>query len=232
MNIMDFKFKKVVNVIGIISGFTAIRYSAVVKKLSVGSYSRSEIYGGDAYTGIQNAAADAANNVNDLAIVMRNGISYLLLIAGLLAVCYFLSELLGDLSIQGLSEFIQNVSSGSSGTLPKMDGNNASAGAPNPAGAIAGAIKGRILSGNKASAPAPVAPAPAEPVAEPVAPKPQEAPAAEAVEAAEEAVAEEASKAAEEVVETGEAVATEAPEAEAPEATPEVSESPEQNAEA
>ena len=48
MNIMDFKFKKVVNVIGIISGFTAIRYSAVVKKLSVGSYSRSEIYGGDA----------------------------------------------------------------------------------------------------------------------------------------------------------------------------------------
>ena len=176
MNVMEFKFKKVFNIIGIIAGFIAIRYSAAIRKMSAGSYEYSERYGGDAYTGIQNAAAKAANNVNDLAELMRTGISYMLLIGGLIAVCYFMSELLGDLSVQKLADFIQNVSNGTTSGLPKMDGNNASSGTSNSASAIAGALKGRLLSGNKASTPEQAEPSPSQ--IKPEAAKPDDAPAA------------------------------------------------------
>ena len=46
-------------------------------------------YGGDAYTGIQNAAATTANNVRDLNSIVAGGFFMLLLILGIAMICYF-----------------------------------------------------------------------------------------------------------------------------------------------
>ena len=57
----------ITGVIFIIAGIIAIAFAIVVISQAtsyyVGSYTWYETYGGDAYTGIQNAAADTANNV-------------------------------------------------------------------------------------------------------------------------------------------------------------------------
>lgn len=66
--------KKLSNIVGIISGMISIVFSFVVKGMSIGYYEQNYTYGGDAYTGIQNASAQAANNVQDLADLVRTGI--------------------------------------------------------------------------------------------------------------------------------------------------------------
>ena len=57
-----------------------------------GDYVSYETYGGDAYTGIQNAAADTANNINDLISVIGYATSTLINYMGYLiftiGVCY------------------------------------------------------------------------------------------------------------------------------------------------
>ena len=85
--------KKLSNIVGIISGLISIVFSFVVKGMSIGSYEWSYTYGGDAYTGIQNASAQAANNVQDLADLVRTGIFAFLLVFGLALICFFLSRL-------------------------------------------------------------------------------------------------------------------------------------------
>jgi len=47
-----------------------------------GAWERSEAYGGDAYTGIQNAAAQTANNVQALARIARFGFGSVLTVGG------------------------------------------------------------------------------------------------------------------------------------------------------
>lgn len=47
-------------------------------------YTSHETYGGDAYTGIQNAAANTANNVNRLGLFMSNTVEYMFLFGGIL----------------------------------------------------------------------------------------------------------------------------------------------------
>lgn len=47
-----------------------------------GAWERSETYGGDAYTGIQNAAAQTANNVQALARIARFGFGSVLTVGG------------------------------------------------------------------------------------------------------------------------------------------------------
>ncbi len=51
-----------------------------------GSYVSRLSYGGDAYTGIQNAAAQTASNVEDLAIIAKFGFGSVLLITGLVLI--------------------------------------------------------------------------------------------------------------------------------------------------
>ena len=46
-------------------------------------YERRAVYGGDAYTGIQNAAAMTSKNVKDLSDVVRFGFGSVLLVTGL-----------------------------------------------------------------------------------------------------------------------------------------------------
>jgi hypothetical protein len=51
-------------------------------------------YGGDAYTGIQNAAADTANNVSQLGYGLNDALNWLFVILGAAIFCYFLGKLI------------------------------------------------------------------------------------------------------------------------------------------
>ena len=64
-------------------GILAIVLSIVVFTLNVGEDELNEFYGGDAYTGIQQAAAQSANNVRKLAKICRFGFGSVLIVTGL-----------------------------------------------------------------------------------------------------------------------------------------------------
>ena len=88
------------NVLGIIAstggmaaGVLSIIFGFVLRSASTGLYEVSTEYGGEAYTGIQNAAAQTANNVIDLAQVVRDGISCLLIAVGLIVIFGFMFKL-------------------------------------------------------------------------------------------------------------------------------------------
>ena len=59
----------------------------------VGYYESSSSYGGDAYTGIQNAAAQTANNVKALSEIAKMGFAFFLIALGLIAIFYFAMKL-------------------------------------------------------------------------------------------------------------------------------------------
>ena len=79
--------------IGIISGIISVIFGIITLGMDTGSWESSSSYGGDAYTGIQNAAAQTANNVQDLAEIVAAGIGFLLIAMGLIAVSYFLTKM-------------------------------------------------------------------------------------------------------------------------------------------
>lgn len=74
---------------GIISGIVSFILGTTMFGKSSGLYEPSNTYGGDAYTGIQNAAAQTANNLTSVAQIAKDGIGYLLIAIGLIAVFYF-----------------------------------------------------------------------------------------------------------------------------------------------
>lgn len=59
-----------------------------------GGYESSYTYGGDAYTGIQNASAQAANNLINLADIVKFGFGSVLLIGGLYLILSSVFQLL------------------------------------------------------------------------------------------------------------------------------------------
>lgn len=67
----------------LILGVVAIVVAIALFCVDVGSYESNEYYGGDAYTGIQQAAAQAANNVLAVGKMIRLGIGGLLIVQGL-----------------------------------------------------------------------------------------------------------------------------------------------------
>lgn len=67
----------------IVVGILAIILAIVCFSKDAGNTSLGYAYGGDAYTGIQNAAAQTANNVFYLAKIVRFGFSSVLLVLGL-----------------------------------------------------------------------------------------------------------------------------------------------------
>ncbi len=80
--------KKARTILFCLIGAAAIILSVVVLTKDAGSWMRSEAYGVDAYTGIQNAAARTANNVQALAEITRLGLGAILLVGGAaLVVC-------------------------------------------------------------------------------------------------------------------------------------------------
>ena len=66
----------------LILGIIAIVFSLVVFSCDVGSYESNRSYGGDAYTGIQNAAAQAANNIMDVGAAITTAAGAILLVFG------------------------------------------------------------------------------------------------------------------------------------------------------
>lgn len=72
----------------IVVGIISIGMSVSCFKMEVGSKVYRSAYGGDAYTGIQNAGAETGTNVFYLNQIMAKGFGAILLVAGLgLVVC-------------------------------------------------------------------------------------------------------------------------------------------------
>jgi hypothetical protein len=84
---------KVSWVFGIISGILSVIFGIVMFGMDNGYWESSNSYGGDAYTGIQNAAAQTANNVQCLADIAKNGFGFILIAFGLFAICYFITKM-------------------------------------------------------------------------------------------------------------------------------------------
>ena len=90
--------KKTAVYIGLAAGIIMIVFSIFIFEFDVsdcvGNYSSHYSYGGDAYTGIQNAAADTANNVRTagegLAKLIKLSFGFLVMSLGLFDICYFL----------------------------------------------------------------------------------------------------------------------------------------------
>lgn len=78
---------------GIFSGFLSVLFGIIMFFLNTGYSEQSEMYGGDAYTGIQNAAAQTANNVLAMGTIVKIGFAFLLISLGLIAIFYFTMKL-------------------------------------------------------------------------------------------------------------------------------------------
>ena len=75
--------KKLLKIFGIILGVVTIVLAVIVLCKGVGYYESNVSYGGDAYTGIQNAAAQAANNVMYVGEMIRFALGAQMLVMGL-----------------------------------------------------------------------------------------------------------------------------------------------------
>ena len=75
--------KKLLKIFGIALGVLTIILAIVVFTQNVGYYESSHSYGGDAYTGIQNASAQAANNVKYVGEMIRFAMGSMMLVMGL-----------------------------------------------------------------------------------------------------------------------------------------------------
>ena len=89
-----FSFKMIPALLGVLSGLISLIMSFVVRGMHIGGYVSSSTYGGDAYTGIQNAAAETANYVSTLSRVVRSVGADVLLVLGLAIIAYFAYKLL------------------------------------------------------------------------------------------------------------------------------------------
>lgn len=84
------------NIIGAISGAISFLCGLIISGSNTGSWISFESYGGDAYTGIQHAAARTGNNVQAVAEILKAGFACLLIILGIAICCYFVSRLVED----------------------------------------------------------------------------------------------------------------------------------------
>ncbi len=83
-----------ISIAGIISGFLSCFFGKIILDMPTGyDYSLKE-YGGDAYTGIQQAAAQTAVNVHKLNKIIASGIGYLLIVLGIVVVLVFTNQLI------------------------------------------------------------------------------------------------------------------------------------------
>lgn len=85
------------NTIGFVSGILSIIFGTKIKNYNntyLARYVSSFNYGGAAYTGIQNAAADTGNNVKAVYQLIQNSAMFLLITIGLIAISAFFSKLI------------------------------------------------------------------------------------------------------------------------------------------
>lgn len=79
--------------IGILTGVVSIILGIITFATKVGNYERAETYGGDAYTGIQNAAAQAANNIYYTGEMLRFALASILVVIGTFMIIFFVEKL-------------------------------------------------------------------------------------------------------------------------------------------
>ena len=75
--------KRIGAIILIVAGALAIALGCFLYTLDTGTLVSRQTYGGDAYTGIQNAAAHTANNLVDVASIIALGLGGILFFGGL-----------------------------------------------------------------------------------------------------------------------------------------------------
>lgn len=92
-------FSVKVGLLGIINGFASVILGIICFCLNTGRYVYSESYGGDAYTGIQNAAAATGSNVQSLAAIVKFGLGALLIVFGIALVCCFADRVLKSMKM-------------------------------------------------------------------------------------------------------------------------------------
>ena len=83
-----FIMKKLFAVLLILIGIFSISVSFSIKDMNIGYTESDKSYGGDAYTGIQNAAAQAANNTLRLTEVVKTSFSNIFLISGAVLIVF------------------------------------------------------------------------------------------------------------------------------------------------
>lgn len=66
-----------------VAGIVSFVFAGQISKMDEGEYESNSYYGGDAYTGIQNAGAAAARNVKSEAKIVRKGFASVLIIGGI-----------------------------------------------------------------------------------------------------------------------------------------------------
>lgn len=86
------KKKMLQNIFGIISGIISIIYAFIIKTMENGDVVNTITYGGDAYTGMQNAGAQTANNIFHLNEMIQTGLFAFFLIFGIALICFFYSQ--------------------------------------------------------------------------------------------------------------------------------------------
>lgn len=86
--------KKGHKVFGTIIGIISIIESVAIFGMQTGGYETSKSYGGDAYTGIQNASAQTANNISYLADIVQKGFAAILFVFGLTMIFLFATKVL------------------------------------------------------------------------------------------------------------------------------------------
>ncbi len=96
---MSFKKSDFASMGGIVVGAISVIQSFIIGSHATGSHVTNSTYGGDAYTGIQNAAAAGARNAEITNDILVQGFSAILLVLGLALICYFVMKLLA--SIEG-----------------------------------------------------------------------------------------------------------------------------------
>jgi len=80
--------------LGAFSGTISLIFSIIIFSMDTGYFESSKMYGGEAYTGIQNAAAQTANNAQALCKLLQMGFGALLLIIGLVLIIVFLKNII------------------------------------------------------------------------------------------------------------------------------------------
>ncbi len=91
------KLKKIIYGIGALAGVLAVILAFVCFGKYEGYIESSKSYGGDAYTGIQNASAQAANNTYHLAEITKFAGGSILLVIGLISIVGFGAKIVDDL---------------------------------------------------------------------------------------------------------------------------------------
>lgn len=104
-NFLNFTIMRIVKrILLIIMGVVSICLGTVCLEKETGSRESYSFYGGDAFTGIQQAGAQSANNVCDLAKITRFGFGSVLLVGGFVLIITAIPDKLRDETNQGKTE--------------------------------------------------------------------------------------------------------------------------------